>query len=90
MRTRKSQEPRNPVHQSTNDSRLCSFVDELNQLGVNIYFHQFYIDTTSSVGKMFFHIISSVASIEQKMITERVIAGLERAKSNGVVLRRPT
>jgi DNA invertase Pin-like site-specific DNA recombinase len=73
-----------------NMTHLCSFVDEMNQLGVNLYFHQSSIDTTTSVGKMFFHIISSVASFERELIRERVIAGLERAKSNGVVLGRPT
>jgi DNA invertase Pin-like site-specific DNA recombinase len=31
-----------------------------------------------------------VASFERELIRERVIAGLERAKSNGVVLGRPT
>ena len=73
-----------------NMTHLCQFVDEMNQLGVNLYFHQSSIDTTTSVGKMFFHIISSVASFERELIRERVIAGLERAKSNGVVLGRPT
>jgi len=73
-----------------NMTHLCQFVDEMNQLGVNLYFHQSCIDTTTSVGKMFFHIISSVASFERELIRERVIAGLERAKSNGVILGRPT
>ena len=73
-----------------NMTHLCQFVDEMNQLGVNLYFHQSCIDTTTSVGKMFFHIISSVASFERELIRERVIAGLERAKSNGVVLGRPS
>jgi DNA invertase Pin-like site-specific DNA recombinase len=62
----------------------------MNQLGVNLYFHQSCIDTTTSVSKMFFHNISSVASFERELIRERVIAGLERAKSNGVVLGRPS
>ena len=51
-----------------NMSHLCGFVDEMNQSGINLYFHQSAIDTTTSVGKMFFHIISSVASFEREMI----------------------
>ena len=73
-----------------NMTHLCGFVDEMNQLGVNLYFHQSSIDTTTSVGKMFFHIISSVASFERELIRERVIAGLERARNSGVRLGRPT
>ena len=73
-----------------NMTHLCGFVEEMNQLGINLYFHQSSIDTTTSVGKMFFHIISSVASFEREMIRERVIAGLERCKQNGVKLGRPS
>ena len=73
-----------------NMTHLCGFVDEMNQLGVNLYFHQSSIDTTTSVGKMFFHIISSVASFEREMIRERVIAGLDKCRQNGVKLGRPT
>jgi DNA invertase Pin-like site-specific DNA recombinase len=62
----------------------------MNQSGINLYFHQSAIDTTTSVGKMFFHIISSVASFEREMIRERVIAGLDKCRQNGKKLGRPT
>ena len=73
-----------------NMSHLCGFVDEMNQSGINLYLHQSAIDTTTSVGKMFFHIISSVASFEREMIRERVIAGLDKCRQNGKKLGRPT
>jgi len=73
-----------------NMSHLCGFVDEMNQSGINLYFHQSAIDTTTSVGKMFFHIISSVASFERELIRERVIAGLDKCRQNGKKLGRPT
>ena len=73
-----------------NMTHLCGFVDEMNQSGINLYFHQSAIDTTTSVGKMFFHIISSVASFEREMIRERVIAGLDKCRQNGKKLGRPT
>jgi len=61
-----------------NMTHLCGFVDEMNQLGINLYFHTQSIDTTTSVGKMFFHIISSISTFERELIRERVISGLER------------
>ncbi len=73
-----------------NMNHLCGFVDEMSQLGVNLYFHQSNIDTNTSVGKMFFHIISSIAEFEREMIRERVIAGLEKVRQNGKKLGRPT
>ena len=73
-----------------NMTHLCQFVDEMNQLGVNLYFHQGCIDTTTSVGKMFFHIISSVASFKPELIRERVIAVLERARNPFVRSGRQT
>lgn len=72
-----------------NMTHLCGFDDEMKQLGVNLYLHQSSIDTTTSVGKMFFHIISSVASFEREMIRERVIAVLDKCRQNGTKLGRP-
>ena len=73
-----------------NMSHLCGFVDEMNQLGINLYFHTQSIDTTTSVGKMFFHIISSISTFERELISERIRCGLERCKQNGVKLGRPS
>jgi DNA invertase Pin-like site-specific DNA recombinase len=73
-----------------NMTHLCQFVDEMNQLGINLYFHTQSIDTTTSVGKMFFHIISSISTFERELIRERVICGLERCKQKGVKLGRPS
>jgi DNA invertase Pin-like site-specific DNA recombinase len=73
-----------------NMSHLCGFVDEMNQLGVNLYFHQSAIDTSTSVGKMFFQIIGSIAEFEREMIRERVIAGLDKCRQKGIKLGRPS
>jgi len=73
-----------------NMTHLCGFVDEMNQLGINLYFHTQSIDTTTSVGKMFFHIISSISTFERELISERIRCGLERCKQNGVKLGRPS
>ena len=73
-----------------NMTHLCQFVDEMNQLGINLYFHTQSIDTTQSIGRMFFHIISSISTFERELIRERVIAGLERVKKSGKKLGRPS
>jgi len=73
-----------------NTTHLCQFVDEMNNLGINLYFHTQSIDTTQSIGRMFFHIISSISEFERELIRERVIAGLERCKQNGMKLGRPS
>jgi DNA invertase Pin-like site-specific DNA recombinase len=73
-----------------NMSHLCGFVDEMNQSGINLYFHTQAIDTTQPIGRMFFHIISSFASFERETIRERVIAGLDKCRQNGKKLGRPS
>lgn len=45
-------------------------------------------DTTTPAGKLLFHVIGALAQFERELIRERVMAGLETAKSNGVKLGR--
>lgn len=73
-----------------NMTHLCQFVDEMNQLGVNLYFHTQNIDTTTSVGKMFFHIISAISTFERELIRERIKNSLETCKKKGIKLGRPS
>lgn len=47
------------------------------------------IDTTTSMGRLFFHIVGSFAEFEREMIVERVRAGLDNARANGTTLGRP-
>lgn len=48
------------------------------------------LDTTTAVGKCLFGIISSISQMERDLISERVKAGLENAKSKGKVLGAPS
>ena len=41
------------------------------------------IDTTSTTGKLFFHIFGALAEFERNLIAERTRAGLEAARSRG-------
>lgn len=47
------------------------------------------IDTGTPTGRMVFTVIASVAELERELIGERVRAGLDRAKREGVKLGRP-
>src|ERR1019366_5542975 len=69
---------------------LVETVNELQGVGVDLYMHQQAIDTTTPAGKLAFSIFGAFAEFERSLITERVRAGLERAKRNGVKLGRPS
>jgi len=47
------------------------------------------VDTTTPAGKALFTMIAAVAELERGLIAERVKAGIERAKANGVKIGRP-
>ncbi|MGX7001951.1 recombinase family protein [Caballeronia sp. KNU42] len=48
------------------------------------------VDLTSSAGKMTMGVLAAVAQFERDLIIERTQAGLQRAKSEGKVLGRPS
>ncbi len=47
------------------------------------------IDTQTAAGKMLCTFLAAISEFERALITERVYAGLERAKHNGIKLGRP-
>lgn len=74
-------------------SVLVSALQQFHSLGVDFISYTQNIDTTTPMGRLFFHIIGSFAEFEREMIVERVRAGLANAKANakakGKVLGRP-
>ncbi|WP_404426920.1 recombinase family protein [Thalassospira australica] len=48
------------------------------------------MDTTTAVGKMFFHLIGMFAEFERNMISERTKARLEAAKQRGTYGTKPS
>jgi DNA invertase Pin-like site-specific DNA recombinase len=70
-------------------SHLVSLLEEFHAKGVNLYFHQQSIDTTTPAGKAMFGIMGVFSEWERGMIQERVKAGLNRAKAQGKRLGRP-
>ncbi len=67
-------------------SDLVALLNELHAAGVGLYLHQQAIDTTTPSGRAMFQMIGVFAEFERSMIRERVMAGLSRAKANGVKL----
>ena len=69
---------------------LVEFLSDIHGYGVDLYLHTQGIDTTTPAGKALFQMMGVFAEFERAMIRERVKSGLERAKSQGKVLGRPT
>jgi DNA invertase Pin-like site-specific DNA recombinase len=69
-------------------SHLAKALDEFKGLGVQFISYSENIDTLSPIGQAMFTMISAMAQLERDIIKERVKAGLETAKSKGVVLGR--
>jgi len=68
---------------------LISVVDELK--GKDVYFRSLKenLDTSSSTGKLIFHIFGALAEFERDIIRERTMAGLAAARARGRVGGRP-
>src|SRR4051794_14587308 len=68
---------------------LVSALQEFRDLGVDFISYTQAIDTTTPMGRLFFHVIGSFAEFERDMIVERVRAGLANARAKGKRLGRP-
>jgi DNA invertase Pin-like site-specific DNA recombinase len=69
---------------------LVTTVNDLHAQGVQLYFHQQAIDTTTPSGKLMFGVFSSFAEFERDLIRERIKLGVERARKEGKKLGRPS
>jgi len=69
---------------------LVEILNELQALKVDLYFQQQGMDTSTPSGRMIFSVFGAIGEFERNLIRERVIAGQQRAKANGVKLGRPT
>jgi len=72
-----------------NLKHLITLLDDLQALGVAFVSLAEGIDATTPAGKLQMHILGAIAEFEKGRIVERVRAGLQRAKAQGVKLGRP-
>ena len=68
---------------------LLETVSELEEGGIGFRSLQENIDTTTSGGRLIFHIFGALAEFERNLIRERTMAGLRAARARGRVGGRP-
>jgi DNA invertase Pin-like site-specific DNA recombinase len=68
---------------------LIDTITELNKKGIGFKSIQENIDTTTSGGKLVFHIFGALAEFERDIIKERTQAGLNAARARGRKGGRP-
>jgi DNA invertase Pin-like site-specific DNA recombinase len=68
---------------------LIDTITALNERGIGFKSLTENIDTTTSGGKLVFHIFGALAEFEREIIRERTQAGLASARSRGKVGGRP-
>jgi DNA invertase Pin-like site-specific DNA recombinase len=69
--------------------QLVSFVEDLHNNGMQFKSISDGIDTSTTAGKFFFHIMASLAEMERGLIVDRTQAGLAAARLKGRKGGRP-
>jgi DNA invertase Pin-like site-specific DNA recombinase len=69
---------------------LIATITDLSDKGIGFKSLQENIDTTTSGGKLIFHIFGALAEFEREVIKERTSAGLQAARARGRFGGRPT
>lgn len=64
---------------------LVTLIEELRQRGINFRSLTDSIDTSTPMGRFFFHVMGALAEMERELIVERTRAGLEAARAQGRV-----
>lgn len=67
---------------------LLDILKELHAKGVDLFLHQQGLDTSTPSGRAMFQMLGVFAEFERAMIRERVMAGLARARADGIKLGR--
>ena len=70
-------------------SHFLLVLDELHHLGVELASYRESLDTAGPLGRAVVVIVAAIAELERSLITERVRAGLRRARLEGRRIDRP-
>lgn len=62
---------------------LIPLIAEIHERGAHFRSLTDSIDTSSAMGRFFFHIMSALAEMERELIVERTLAGLAAARAKG-------
>lgn len=63
---------------------LINFLEEIRERGVDLYLHKQALDTSTSTGRAMFALLSIFSEMERSILVERIHAGLNRVRSEGV------
>ena len=70
--------------------RMATYLEQFKTVGVRVMSHQEpWLDTTGPVAELLTAVFAWVGKFERQRLSERVVAGLERAKKQGKRLGRP-
>ena len=70
-------------------TNLIQLMETLGKQGIHFFSLSENIDTSSSGGRLVFHMMAALAEFERNLISERTKAGMEAARQNGRRLGRP-
>ncbi|CDH24187.1 recombinase family protein [Xenorhabdus bovienii] len=68
---------------------LVTLISELHDRGIHFQSLTDSIDTSTAMGRFFFHVMSALAEMERELIVERTNAGLAAAREQGRIGGRP-
>ena len=68
---------------------LVMLVSELHNRGIHFHSVTDSINTSTAMGRFFFHVMSALAEMERELIVERTLAGLASARAKGRIGGRP-
>ncbi len=68
---------------------LVTLISELHERGIHFQSLTDSIDTSTAMGRFFFHVMSALAEMERELIVERTNAGLAAARQQGRIGGRP-
>ena len=68
---------------------LCNLIEQFKKRGAGFQSLTDGIDTTTTGGKLVFHIMGALAEFERDLISERTKAGMTAAKKKGKHIGRP-
>jgi len=73
-----------------NLEELIRIMNEMNSLNINLFFYREAINTDTSSGKLMFSMFGVLAQWEKSLISERIISGINRARTQGKKIGRPS
>ena len=68
---------------------LCELIEQLKEQGAGFHSLTDGIDTTTTGGKLVFHIMGSLSEFERDLLKERTKAGMKAAQKRGKHVGRP-